>query len=41
MGFTSSLNSISADKAQSLLVIDAKWRELDAKKAEQRRKGKR
>lgn len=41
MGFTSSLSSISADRVDSLLAIDAKWRELEAKKAEQRRKGKR
>lgn len=39
MGFTSSLDSISADRVESLLIIDAKWRELEAKKAEQRRKG--
>jgi hypothetical protein len=41
LGFTSSLASVSADHVDSLLVIDAKWRELEAKRAEQKRKGKR
>ena len=41
MGFTSSLSSVCAERVDALLVIDGKWRELEAKKAAAQRKGKR
>ena len=43
LGFTSSLGAMPAETVDSILTVDARWRELEAKRAdaERKKRGKR